>query len=147
MANVAAFLSTEQIARQLDVHVRTVRRYLRDGTLKGTRIGKQYRVAPADLAALTGQRTSALQTPVRLTRHAEASAVIQIDAISPNDAMRIVNGVGGAIKGRDRSTNTALRVDTIYDEERARLKIIITGHLSVAVGLMQMVEAYAETPA
>jgi excisionase family DNA binding protein len=137
------FLSAEQIARHLGVHVRTVRRYLRDGTLKGTRIGKQYRVAPADLAALTGQQTSALRTPVRLSRHAEASAVVQIDAISPNDAMRIVNGVGGAIKGRDRSTNTALRVDTIYDEERARLKIIITGHLSVAVGLMQMVEAYA----
>jgi excisionase family DNA binding protein len=137
------FLSAEQIARHLGVHVRTVRRYLRDGTLKGTRIGKQYRVAPADLAALTGQQTSALRTPVRLSRHAEASAVVQIDAISPNDAMRIVNGVGGAIKGRDRSTNTALRVDTIYDEERARLKIIITGHLSVAVGLMQMVEAYS----
>jgi excisionase family DNA binding protein len=137
------FLSAEQIARHLGVHVRTVRRYLRDGTLKGTRIGKQYRVAPADLAALTGQQTSAFRTPVRLSRHAEASAVVQIDAISPNDAMRIVTGVGGAIKGRDRSTNTALRVDTIYDEERARLKIIITGHLSVAVGLMQMVEAYA----
>jgi excisionase family DNA binding protein len=103
------FLSAEQIARHLGVHVRTVRRYLRDGTLKGTRIGKQYRVAPADLAALTGQQTSALRTPVRLSRHAEASAVVQIDAISPNDAMRIVNGVGGAIKGRDQHQHGTAR--------------------------------------
>jgi excisionase family DNA binding protein len=139
----AAFLSVEQVARQLSVHVRTVRRYLREGTLKGVRIGKQYRITPADLAALTGQQPAAFHVPVRMSRHVEASAVVQVDAISPDDAMRIANGIGGAIKGRSRSTSTPLRVDTVYDEERARLKIIIIGDLTVAVGLMQMLEAYA----
>ena len=65
--------------------------------------------------------------------------MVQIDAISPEDAMRVVNGVGGAIKGRDRNTDTPLRVDTVYDEVRARLKVIITGsladhHASAAAG-------------
>jgi excisionase family DNA binding protein len=145
MSLSAQFLSVEQVARQLGVQARTVRRYLRKGTLNGVRIGKQYRIAPADLAALTGQRPSALQAPVRLSRHVEASAVVQVDAISPGDAMRITNGIGGAIKGRSRGTNTPLRVDTVYDEERARLKIILTGDLSVAVGLLQMLEAYVGT--
>jgi excisionase family DNA binding protein len=142
MTNEAAFLSVEQVARQLSVHVRTVRRYLREGTLGGVRIGKQYRVTPADLAALTRQHPPAFPAPIRLSRHVEASAVVQVDAISPDDAMRITNGMGGAIKGRSRSTNTPLRVDTVYDEERARLKIIIIGDLTVAVGLMQMLESY-----
>ncbi len=49
------FYSIEQVASQLGLHVRTVRNYVRDGRLKGVRIGKQYRVARADLDALTGR--------------------------------------------------------------------------------------------
>jgi excisionase family DNA binding protein len=142
VSNEAPFLSVDQVARQLGMHVRTVRRYLREGTLKGVRIGKQYRVSPADLAALTGQHPSGAQAPIRLLRHVEASAVVQVDAISPNDAIRIANGIGGAVQGCNRSTNTPLRVDTVYDEGRARLKIIIVGDLTVAVGLMRMLEIY-----
>jgi hypothetical protein len=37
-----------------------------------------------------------------------------------------------------------LRVDTVYDEVRARLKIIITGSLTTTVGLMKLAEVYAE---
>ena len=61
-----------------------------------------------------------VEPPVSRHRHVEASTVVQIDAISPEAAMRVVNGVGGAIKGRDRDTDTPLRVDTVYDEVRVR---------------------------
>ena len=53
------FYSVEQVASQLGLHVRTVRNYVRDGRLKGVRIGKQYRIARADLDALTGHRAPA----------------------------------------------------------------------------------------
>jgi hypothetical protein len=76
---------------------------------------------------------------VRLRRHVEASTIVQVDAISPEDANRIVNGVGGAIKGRDRRTDTPLRVDTIYDETRARLKVIISGSLASTSFLLQLI--------
>ena len=51
--------SVEQVAAQLGLHVRTVRNYVRDGRLKAVRIGKQYRIARADLDALTGQPPAA----------------------------------------------------------------------------------------
>ena len=51
--------SVEQVAAQLGLHVRTVRNYVRDGRLKGVRIGKQYRIAREDLEALTGHRPAA----------------------------------------------------------------------------------------
>jgi len=142
--DVLGLLSVEQVASALQVHVRTVRRYLRDGRLKGTRIGKQYRIAAADLAQLAGTTAVLAQEPVRRERHSEASAVVQIDAIAREEALRVMNGMGGAIKGRDRHSDTPLRVDTVYDEVRARLKIIITGSLSTTVGLMKLAELYAE---
>ena len=47
--------SVEQVADRLGLHVRTVRGYIRAGRLKAVRIGKQYRIARADLDALTGR--------------------------------------------------------------------------------------------
>src|SRR5688500_5206410 len=118
-------LSVEDVATTLGVHVRTVRRYLREGRLRGVKIGKQYRIAAADLAALTGQAAAdAAGDVVRRRRHSEASGGGQIDAIDPDSAMRVMNGLGGAIKGRDKHSDTPLRLDTVYDETRGRLKVI-----------------------
>lgn len=140
-ADVLGLLSVEQVAAALRVHVRTVRRYLREGRLKGVRIGKQYRISAADLAQLTG--TTAVDQ-IHVARHSEASSVVQIDAIARDDAIRVMSGIGGAIKGRDKLSDTPLRVETVYDELRARLKIIVTGSLATTVGLMKLIEVYAE---
>jgi excisionase family DNA binding protein len=132
-------LSIEQVAQRLGVHARTVRRYVHEGRLKAVRIGKQYRIAAEDLAALTGQPTAAIARDIiRRQRHAEASSVVQIDAIPPEDAMRVTNSVGAAIKGRDSASDAPLRVETVYDETRARLKIIITGSLATTTTLLQL---------
>jgi excisionase family DNA binding protein len=135
-----SLLSLDEVARQLGVHVKTARRQVRDGRLQAVRVGRQYRVAASELARVMGQGTSAAPAgSVLLARHVEASTIVQIDAISPEDANRIVNGVGGAIKGRDRRTDTPLRVDTIHDETRARLKVIISGSLASTSFLLQLI--------
>ena len=58
--------------------------------------------------------------------------------------MRIANSVGAAIKGRDSASDAALRVDTVYDETRARLKIIITGSLATTTTLLQLLGVLSE---
>ena len=136
-------LSVDQVATQLGMHVRTVRRYVREGKLKAVRIGKQYRIQASDLALLTG-RPIVAEPPVARHRQVEASTVVQIDAISPQDAQRVVNGIGGAIRGRDRNTDTPLRVDTVYDEIRARLKVIVTGSLASTSVLLQLIGHYTQ---
>jgi excisionase family DNA binding protein len=138
---MGGLLSVEDVASTLGVHVRTVRRYLREGRLKGVKIGKQYRIHSADLAALTGKQATATTAEANPRRHSEASVVVQIDAIDRDSAMQVMNGLGGAIKGRDKHSDTPLRLDTVYDETRARLKVIATGSLANTVGLMRLVEA------
>ena len=135
-------LSVEQVAELLGLHVRTVRNYVRDGPLKAVRIGKQYRIARADLEAFTG---GPVETPdtVRRQRHAEASSVVQIDAISPDAASRVTNTLMAAVKGRDENDQPA-RIDSIYDEERGRLKVILTGSLGTTAGLLRLISALAE---
>ncbi|WP_410908004.1 helix-turn-helix domain-containing protein, partial [Priestia sp. SIMBA_032] len=45
------YLSADEVADELGLHVRTVRTYIRDGRLRAARVGKQYRITRADLAA------------------------------------------------------------------------------------------------
>jgi excisionase family DNA binding protein len=142
LEGIESLLTLEQVASQLGVHVKTVRRQVREGRLKAVRIGRQYRVMPRELAALTGAQPAVAALPAVRHRHVEAFTIVQIDAIAPEEALRIANGVGGAVKGRDRRTDTPLRVDTVYDESRARLKIIVTGSLGTSTALLQMISAY-----
>ncbi|MBN1237950.1 MAG: helix-turn-helix domain-containing protein [Gammaproteobacteria bacterium] len=138
------FFSVEQVAERLNLHVRTVRGYVRDGRLKAVRIGKQYRIAREDLEAFTGQPAgpSAREAAPR-ARHVDVSSVVQIDAIGPDEASRIANGLIGAANGRGQHDD-ALRVDAVYDEERGRLKVILTGGLAPVVSLLQLVDLYQQ---
>ena len=42
-------LTPAQVAERLQVHERTVTRWLRDGYVRGFKLGKEWRIAPADL--------------------------------------------------------------------------------------------------
>ncbi len=44
-------LTPVQVAGRLQIHERTVTRWLRDGYLRGFKLGKEWRIAPADLSA------------------------------------------------------------------------------------------------
>jgi len=136
--------SVEQVAGQLGLHVRTVRNYVRDGRLKAVRIGKQYRIAADDLAAMTGRPAASFEAePIRRERHVEVSTIVEIDVISPEAANRVTNLLMGAANMR-RSPEERLRIETIYDEERGRLKVIVVGSMESNASTFRMIQAVLE---
>jgi excisionase family DNA binding protein len=137
--------SVEQVAAQLGLHVRTVRNYVRDGRLKAVRIGKQYRIAREHLEALTGHAEAAPGTDSETPpRHVEVSSIVQIEAISFDAASRVTNALVAATNGRPQAEEP-LRIDTIYDRERARLKVILTGGIATTAALLKFITACLET--
>ena len=137
--------SVDQVAAQLGLHVRTVRNYVRDGRLKAVRIGKQYRIARADLEALTGHPAAA-RTSIGSEappRHVEVSSIVDIEGVSFDAASRVTNALIASVKGRPES-DQPLRIDTIHDQERARLKVILTGGITTSASLLKFIAAYLE---
>ncbi|PRX97698.1 helix-turn-helix domain-containing protein [Allonocardiopsis opalescens] len=133
--------SVEQVAERLGLHVRTVRNYVRDGRLAAVRIGKQYRIAHEDLESFTGRPVPApLRETVRRQRHTEVSSIVEIDAVGPETADRVTTLVMGAAANRGQG-DRPLRIETAYDAERARLKIIILGGLRDSARLFEFVDA------
>ncbi|WP_323373637.1 helix-turn-helix domain-containing protein [Plantactinospora alkalitolerans] len=128
----------EQIAERLGLHVRTVRGYIRAGRLKAVRIGKQYRIAQADLDAFTGRPAGTIRPRV------EVSAIVEIDDLGALAADRLSTLlVAGAQMPRD--TGEPLRIQTVYDEARARFKVIILGGVATTADVLQTIDGILET--
>jgi excisionase family DNA binding protein len=139
------FYSVDEVAKRLGLHVRTVRSYVRSGRLRAVRIGKQYRVAHEALEALTGTATPALAVASEAgRRHVDVSSIVQVEGIDRETADRITTALLAAAQGRP-DTPDPLRIDTIYEPERARLKVIVTGSLATTASLLKFVNAYLET--
>jgi excisionase family DNA binding protein len=125
--------SVEQVAERLGLHVRTVRGYIRDGRLKAVRIGKQYRIAQADLDAFTGRPADAARPRV------EVSTIVEFDGIGATAADRLSTLlVAGAQLPRD--TTEPLRIQAVYDDARARLKVIILGGVAATADVLQTID-------
>lgn len=45
------FVTVEEVAKQLRVHEDTIRDWCRTGQLRATKVGKQWRIKPQDIAA------------------------------------------------------------------------------------------------
>ncbi|SCL45337.1 DNA binding domain-containing protein, excisionase family [Micromonospora citrea] len=128
--------SVEQVAERLGLHVRTVRGYIRAGRLRAVRIGKQYRIARADLDALTGRPRPARPT----TSAVEVSSIVQIDGVDRAAADRLGTlALAGA--GTDRDTGQPLRIQTVHDEERHRMKIVILGGAAATAEVLRLLDA------
>jgi hypothetical protein len=114
---------------------------VRDGKLKATRVGKSYRIARGDLESFAGGPIEPRQ--VSRQRRVDASTVVQIDALSPELAGRISTMITAAT-GAPIDVEQ-LHVQTIYDEERASMKIILAGGIGRMAGTLKLIEVLLES--
>ncbi|MEU5566312.1 helix-turn-helix domain-containing protein [Micromonospora musae] len=129
--------SVEQVAEVLGLHVRTVRGYIRTGRLRATRIGKQYRISRADLDALTGRPAPGSPTGAPTL---EVSSIVQVDGVDRAAADRLATFVLAGVNTHHDPARP-LRVQTVHDEERHRLKIVILGDAAGTADLLRLVDA------
>ncbi|GGQ34562.1 helix-turn-helix domain-containing protein [Streptosporangium pseudovulgare] len=138
------FYSVEQVAEHLGLHPRTVRNYVRDGRLAAVRIGKQYRIAHEDLEAFTGHPVPPPPTETVRRRHIDVSSIVEIDGVSRETADRLSTLLMTAVTDR-RPGDQPLRIETVYDEERARMKVIVLGGLRDTSRLFDYMEGVLAT--
>ncbi len=134
-----SFYSVEQVAELLGLHVRTIRNYVRDGRLHAVRIGKQYRIAHADLEAFTGASVQAPAHEPGPPRHTEVSSIVEIDGIDARTADRVSTMLTTVAAG-PRPGGQPLRVQTLHDPDRGRMKVVVLGGLSETARLLDCLE-------
>ncbi|MFC3999927.1 helix-turn-helix domain-containing protein [Nocardiopsis sediminis] len=130
--------SVEQVADRLGLHVRTVRGYIRSGRLKAVRIGKQYRIARTDLEELVGRPLSA-SAGASGAAPVEVSSIVQIDGIDRAAADRLGTLVLAGVNTA-HDPEHPVRIQTVHDEDRSRMKIVILGGPAVTADLLRLLD-------
>ncbi|WP_343947521.1 helix-turn-helix domain-containing protein [Nonomuraea longicatena] len=126
--------SVEEVAERLGLHVRTVRGYIRDGRLKAVRIGKQYRIARADLEAVTG-------TPAPARTALEVTSIVEATGVDRQLFDRLSTLLLTSVSDPGDAAAPPLRVQTVYDGERGQAKIVIIGAPAQTAGLLGLIDA------
>lgn len=144
MTGVTDLLFTpEEVADQLGLHVRTVRRYIRDGQLAAVKVGRRYRITRDALAAFTGV-TPAANEVTAARPFTEVSTIVSIDDLSRDRADRLTTLLVSSARNRPR--DGALRIETIYYPERNRLKVVCNGDLVSTTSMLALINTLIENP-
>lgn len=165
------FYTIYQVAELLDMHHKTIRKFIADGKLGATKAGKQWRISDKDLSAFMENSNEKAEEKVdekadvmteeRLEGNASSdftakglppksekprisvSTVIDIDEIEKNQYMRISNTLIAAMNSKDsRFQNSTLHVK--YYEEEGRLKILLWGPVKFTEEMLDMITMLAE---
>ncbi|HTC50933.1 MAG TPA: helix-turn-helix domain-containing protein [Steroidobacteraceae bacterium] len=140
-------LTIEQVAQILKLHVRTVRNYVRSGSLKATRIGKQYRIGLADLESFTGRPLSGPDERVLSEgTQVDIATVITLEGVSAELAARITSLLL-ATAGVLRSIEQPVSVSTSYEEPQSRMRVLMAADLKGSSDLLSLIRAVLERPA
>src|SRR5688572_16230942 len=104
--------TVEDAAERLDVHVKTVRRFIQQGRLPAKRIGKEYRITKAALDEFAGV-TPASREGVGRVRQVIVSSIVDVEAISQEDSRRIVTMLMAGMNSR-KGEGDFPRIDSLY---------------------------------
>jgi excisionase family DNA binding protein len=131
--------TVDHAAERLAVHPKTVLRFIRDGRLRATRIGKAWRIRASDLDAFAGVPAGPAKTPgpVRVT------AIAELEDVSPALSQRLATAMQGMVLANRERTHP-LKLDTVYDPERSHLKVVVVAQALDAAVLLQSLHTFAE---
>lgn len=131
------YLSPEDIARELGLSVRTIRRYIREGRIRATKIGKQYRVTTDDFRDFAGAARG--RSSERRTRRAVVSATTDITAVSPEQSHRITTMLTSAFGTASGRSGTHLQC--LYAEGAGSLRIVVSGELEFTSAVLALINS------
>jgi excisionase family DNA binding protein len=132
--------TVDQVAARLDLHPKTVRRFIREGKLKACKIGKQWRINERDLRDLLGDHQTAgpeadedKAVEVPINRECETanlkiqvSAVVDIWVADTEEAVRISNTLFAVMNCKDPSYGDS-RCNHIFYKDESKARYLLWG--------------------
>jgi len=127
-------LSVAAAAERLKLHPKTVLRFIREGRLRATRVGRQHRILQSDLAALTGE-------PEKPKPQTRVTAIVDVAEIGAETARGLAAYLPAARAGGDPS-GELMSIDVTYDPAREQLKVVLVGAPGDVAAMLSIAETW-----
>ncbi|UWG96562.1 helix-turn-helix domain-containing protein [Dehalobacter sp. DCM] len=138
------YYTVEQISDMLDIHPKTIQRYIREGRLRATKIGKSWRVTGHDLSIFVeSSHDKGLGSENRPARRIITSSVIDIIAYGKEDAIRIMNTLTAALNAKPPEYEQS-SMQSQYIERENMVRVTLWGDIRFMAVMMDTIASLTE---
>lgn len=138
------FYTVEHVSKILNIHPKTIQRYIREGKLGAIKVGKGWRISGNDLSLFT-ERNSCKDGSQDKSQNLKviASSVIDIKGISRLNANRLMNTLTASLNTKPvEFGNSALQ--TQYIERESTIRITLWGDIRFMSIMMDTIAILVE---
>ncbi len=133
--------NVEEVAELIQIHPKTVRRYIREGKLQATKVGKAWRIPDDALHSFVEEEENSQKTKKR--KRITVSTVIDIDVEDMNEAMGIVNSMNAILSSKTPEYGKAT-MNVQYIEEESKVRIMLWGTLKFTEAMLSSLSISTE---
>ena len=135
------YYTVEQVSERLQMHPKTVQRYIREGKLHAVKVGKGWRVSGHDLSVFTESVPPQVgEQPV-----AVVSCVADIYAADRDAAIRLMNTLGAAHTSKPADIGAG-SLQTQYIPEERKLRVTLYGGARFAAAMLDAIAMLTDEP-
>lgn len=139
------YYTVEQISKMLDIHPKTIQRYIREGRLRASKVGKSWRINGHDLSVfIEGDSNEEQQIKqIILNTKINASSVIDINVDGKENAIRIMNALTGVMNSKPSEYGKS-SVQAQFIEMENMVRITLWGEIRFMAAMMDMIISLME---
>lgn len=138
------YYTVDQISEMLDIHPKTIQRYIREGKLRAAKIGKGWRVTGHDLSTfIQSNSDAASELKKQPDRKVIASSVIDITAYGKEDAIRIMNTLTAASNAKPPEYGQS-SIQSQYIERENMVRITLWGDIGFMAVMLDTVASLTQ---
>jgi excisionase family DNA binding protein len=119
------YMTVDEISEKLKMHPKTIRRYIRDGKIKGRKIGKSWYISYEEYLKFTGEEDKKAQV-VQLPRKISVSTVVDILVNDIDESMRIANMLSAVMNNKDPKYGSSTMTSQ-YIQPESKIRIMLWG--------------------
>ena len=140
------FYTVEKIAEMLEMHPKTIQKYIREGKLRATKVGKAWRVSGHDLSQFV--QTNTEENPIVEARKDKnpddkimISSVVDIDVESMDEAMSIVNMLTAGMNSKPSDSGQST-MKAQFIESELKVRVMLYGNIKLMETLLWYMNSY-----
>lgn len=138
------YYTVDQISEMLNIHPKTIQRYIREGKLRATKIGKGWRVTGHDLSIFMQSNSDHTSEESKQgNRKVIASSVIDIAVYGREDAIRIMNTLTAASNAKPPEYGQS-SIQSQYIERENMVRITLWGDIGFMAVMLDTVASLTQ---
>ncbi|MGC4017891.1 MAG: helix-turn-helix domain-containing protein [Muricomes sp.] len=138
------YYTVEQVSKLLNIHPKTIQRYIREGKLRANKIGKSWRITGHDLSVFAERTDNRNCDVTTCTRDKTiVSSVIDIQIDDFDESSRIVNMLTAALNCKPQEYGRST-MHVQHLEHENKIRISLWGNIYFMKEIMEIISVATE---